>query len=289
MSFIKLCQIIFNPFEPFEFLSNNESRIITLYLLFCDSTESVNIECLFKDSEWTSIGNVYTCELKNDVIMDTQESAVIDSVSGTHRERKINDYVMAFNSKQKGTISFFPRGLDKVFINLVGFLFYTTDIKEIHQSDLKPFHYLEMLSMYENQIEVLEDGLFEFNPRLQFILFSHTRLTHIDPHVFDNLPKLTNLRLEKNPCIDLMAEDSAEKVHSILEQSKRLCRNRMKSKKVSEVENTSMDVMMKKIENVEAELKNVQTDINAKISNLEKKLLAEITSLINVLTKINQV
>ena len=77
----------------------------------------------------------------------------------------------------------FFENLELIFIDFAG-------MKEIHQTDLKPFPKLIYLSLEYNSIEVLESGVFDANPNLEILSFVTNDLVHIESNVFDNLPKL---------------------------------------------------------------------------------------------------
>lgn len=77
----------------------------------------------------------------------------------------------------------FFKNLELIFIEFSG-------LKEIHQADLKPFTKLIYLTLGYNSIEVLESGVFDQNPNLEILSFVANDLVHIEPQVFDNLPKL---------------------------------------------------------------------------------------------------
>jgi len=76
--------------------------------------------------------------------------------------------VLGFIAKYQ-TIQFFPKGLDKYFKNIKLIIIKSCQLKEIHQSDLKVFGDLVAFGLYDNEIEVIEAGLFDFNLNLEQI------------------------------------------------------------------------------------------------------------------------
>jgi len=123
------------------------------------------------------------------------------------------------------TIKFFPKGLDKLFKNLKLIHMYYCDLKEIHQSDLKPFPNLVYFRLALNKIEVIEAGLFDYNPNLEFVGFWESKIIHIDPNVFDHLYKLSYLWLSTVPCINIDFYDSREQVKKAIKIVKSNCSN----------------------------------------------------------------
>lgn len=97
-------------------------------------------------------------------------------------------------------------------------------LKEIHQSDLKFFPRLKCLELYHNEIEILEEGLFKFNPELEMIWLSSNRIFHIDPEVFDGLlGKLSYLSLDTNDCISSYVSNDTEEVRELVINATRKC------------------------------------------------------------------
>jgi hypothetical protein len=198
---------------------------VCLISAFGGSSTSSVIKCRFNDDIFNLLRTIYRCEVDNDLEITTGDSAVISSVSGTHEDSKSNDDVEGFYAVRK-TIQVFPKGLDKVFKNLKVIRMDDCELKEIHQSDLKVFPELIYFFAVDNQIEVIEKGLFDFNPKLEVVGFAYEkRITSIDPNVFDNLNSLIYLFLAKIPCVDQTASDSRKQVQEVIKIVKSNCSN----------------------------------------------------------------
>ncbi|CAG9810833.1 unnamed protein product [Chironomus riparius] len=186
--------------------------------------DSVDIQCKYGTDSWIAVGDVYQCRLQNTLNIKSRESAVINSVNGSHSSGKSNADVTGFwSSDSSYVIEYFPRNLDNIFINLKMIVIVFGRLKEIQQSDLKPFTKLVLLSLYQNDIEFLEDGLFAYNPELEFVSFRYNKIIHIGSQVFDNLNKLTWLLLYGNTCIDMDAVNNQIAVKEVISQAKSKC------------------------------------------------------------------
>lgn len=184
---------------------------------------SVNIDCDFNSNwDYMILHNIYRCELQNNLYITSPLSAQITSVTGTHYDWKSSNDVVGFDSREK-SMEYFPRGLDNFFKNLKSIVIYYGRIKEIHQSDLAPFYKLVNLYLDNNDIQILEAGLFDSNPNLQGVSFLGNRITIIDTTIFDNLPKLENIWLSENLCINMDATNSYSGVRNVIKQAKTLC------------------------------------------------------------------
>jgi len=228
------------------------------------STKSVTFECVFKSGAWKTLGTLYRCEVQNAVNITSLDAAQIDSISGVHLPGYNNDNIEAF-TLGKGQIHYFPRDLNKFFKNLKGIEIYSTGQKEVHQRDLKDFPKLMSLYLYTNNLEILEENLFEFNPNLELIYIGITKITHIDPHVFDKLIKLKTLYLISNTCINTYTSNSQTAVQNIIRTVQLQCTNLVYSNLEQQVKYLEFESqflnsesLKDKIENLENEIKNSQ-------------------------------
>jgi len=74
-----------------------------------------------------------------------------------------------------------------------------------------------------NDVEILEENLFEFNPLLREISFMYNKISHIDPNVFDKLTILKSLFLQYNTCIDMNASSNQTEVQNVIKTVKTQC------------------------------------------------------------------
>lgn len=201
------------------------------------------------------IKKFYYCNAQDHLNIDSPDRADIESATGKHLSNKIFDDVEGFEADNL-TTHYFPRGLEKIFKNLKMIDINNGRLKEIHQDDLKPFPKLVCLELYENDIESLEKGLFDYNPKLEMIWLSSNKIVHIDANLFDNLVKLTYLSLDANRCISEFAENNTEKVKEIIRYSKENCKDLVYLKKL-------FPDFMKKIDKMQEDIENLQVDVSA--------------------------
>lgn len=74
-------------------------------------------------------------------------------------------------------------------------------LREIHQYNLAPFTELIHLSLIGNDLQVIEEDLFKFNPRLMDISLEYNHIQHVEPNVFNELKELRNIYFNFNPCV----------------------------------------------------------------------------------------
>ncbi|KAL7010909.1 hypothetical protein ACKWTF_014008 [Chironomus riparius] len=87
-------------------------------------------------------------------------------------------------------IRYIPKNLKVVFKDLTGFRLENTQLKMVTKEDLEPFPDLLMFASVSNHIEFLEEDLFIFNTKLQYVSFRANKISFIHPTVFANV-KLT--------------------------------------------------------------------------------------------------
>jgi len=205
------------------------------------------------------LSEIYHCTVNNNPKIITEDSAVISGINGTHEISKSNDDVLGFHADHI-TIQFFPKGLDKIFKNLKAIEITFCELKEIRQSDLKAFPNLVIFILEFNEIEVIEEGLFDFNPNLEHVSFGHeSKIIHIDPNVFDHLTKLSDFYFESVPCVNYNVFDSQENVPEPIKIVKSNCSN---------AEFLSLDRQIKNLE-IESKILNFE-NFNTKLETFEK-------------------
>ncbi|XP_070505229.1 putative leucine-rich repeat-containing protein DDB_G0290503 [Chironomus tepperi] len=244
-------------------LSNKLHRMsgaLCLIAAFCGSSSSTNIECRYRLVGYNVLGDIYECNVNSNPNIISEESAQISGVSGTHEDSKTNDDVLGFRADSK-TIEVFPKGLDKIFKNIKLIKIERCQLKEIHQSDLKGFPNLIYFYLLYNKIEIIEEGLFDYNPNLEVVGFYESNIIHIDPNAFDNLSKLSYFWFYHVPCVGQDISNSKEQVQSAIKVVKSKC---------TDADFLSLDTQLK---NLESESKTLNSEaFKAKLGNLEKSI-----------------
>lgn len=166
--------------------------------------------------------NIYHCYLDSDPKMESLYSSYINSSVGYHKYGKTNNDVIGFESYRR-TIKYFPHGLEKIFVNLKLISIWYGRILGITKSELKPFLELVYLSLYENDIRILENGLFDFNPKLEVISLSNNKIYNIGEFVFNSLTNLNYLGLEWNTCINYENRYTDIDIKYVIKHAKEYC------------------------------------------------------------------
>ncbi|KAL7037953.1 hypothetical protein ACKWTF_009411 [Chironomus riparius] len=143
-----------------------------LVFVFGDLPTQSSIKCNYElrdkrnSSEFIEYAT-YKCEVINNPRINNKESAKIsiinripDNLNATY------DNVITFDALNK-IIVHIPQDLGKHFKNIENIYIQSCHLKELDKTDLKQFQNLRILSLKYNDIEVIEDGLFDFNSKLE--------------------------------------------------------------------------------------------------------------------------
>lgn len=107
----------------------------------------------------------YTCEVLNELKI-TERNETLEIQNENHKNLKNNFDVEFFYVSMPSKVAFFPK-LESTFPNLKQITLFHVELREIHRENLKPFVDLEILILSGNQLESLEENLFEFNGKLR--------------------------------------------------------------------------------------------------------------------------
>lgn len=157
------------------------------------------------------LGEIYRCHVQNNLNIISPGLPIITSATGQHTWGKTNNDLVGIMIYGKNT-EYFPRGLEKVFTNLKSIDMCYGYLNEITQADLKLYTKLVNLDLDHNNIQVLEKGLFDYNPDLKLIWIGNNKISHINSNLFNNLYSLTSLKLYSNDCIHMSAFENRERV-----------------------------------------------------------------------------
>lgn len=200
---------------------------MTLFILqnlIFSSLAKLFIECEYVILSLTTLDHPYTCEAiarhahncnvgKLLSVKTSDANAVVVGVTKNHLPSKGNDHVDYFRLMYE-ELGHFPEELENFFPNLIGLRIYKSGLKEVSKEDLRPYPQLKLLALDENEIEVLEENLFEQTPNLQWIYFDDNNIVHIAPKLLGSLSQLQWAYFSGNLCIDENAINSMQ-VHRL--------------------------------------------------------------------------
>lgn len=157
--------------------------------LYCDN---------FTSGAWWH-ASVYECRDATTQITSKNDTVVTGRAGMRHFYGK-DDASVGSLWMTETKVFYFPTKIESVFPNLIAISITNCQLKEIHQSDLKPFSKLEKIFVQSNNLAVLEQELFKYNPKIMRMNFADNNIVHVESSVFINLQNLQFLNFNNNPC-----------------------------------------------------------------------------------------
>lgn len=167
--------------------------------------EKTAINCIFQISRWRFIGNIYTCKIYDQEILNQTEMEFI----GEYLNGKTYEDVEAISFKNC-TFSKVPQGLTNIFPNLKVLQINKSNLNHIAQEDLKEYANFLCLSFVHTEIEYLHGDLFAEMKNLKVIwLTDNKELRFIEPTLLDGLNNLDSVNFRNssyvNKCFDVLS------------------------------------------------------------------------------------
>ncbi|KAL7013216.1 hypothetical protein ACKWTF_015270 [Chironomus riparius] len=118
-----------------------------------------------------------------------------------------------------------------------------------------------------NDIEVVEQNLFQYNRLLKLVLFHKNKVFHIDPAVFDHLTSLRCLGFDMNKCISMFIDfGTAVQVQKVITEIKSKCTNaeyKSIDGKFKELEMDTKDLNLESYKLYQNKVKLLEHEINS--------------------------
>lgn len=187
----------------FNIHSSSKLTAIVSFIVVLQMVAAFDLQCDFIKSSWYKIGEVKNCYAKN-LKLNSQYS-YIESVNGDS-SAKHNDILGFWIDGQ--TCAFSPQRISFFFPNLQAFGIKDSGLRRLSKFDLAPFPELVRIHFSGNKLEHIDADLFKFNTKVESITITDDHLTFIEPTMFDNLPKLTNLNVELK-CFSLKCQSAS--------------------------------------------------------------------------------
>lgn len=187
----------------------NSVKILFFVILsfLCLATSAKVIPCTFMTREWPVVGTIHECFSMQVDFKEPNE--VVDNVTLTLPNGVSIDEIKVVCIHET-TCHYFPKGIEKIFKNLVALQVTYSGLKSITQENLKPFTRLRGLWLNDNNLISLEPNLFRFNPMLEIVRFDSNRLRVISIDIFDFTPKLTETHFTDNVCTSKVGKTKAQ-------------------------------------------------------------------------------
>jgi len=179
-------------------------------MLFCAEVASMEIECYYhnRDIWFEPIEEENSTSCYSNTVKFLRPSPW-KAVTKVNEYAAGNDQVKTIKVADVRNLNSIPSGIDKFFPNLIGILFIRCNILQVWQANFKPFPEIRCILLPQNQLEVLEKDLFEYNKKLEYLNFLVNNFKHIDAKILDNLHALTFINIT---CVGVQLASSSTKL-----------------------------------------------------------------------------
>jgi Leucine-rich repeat (LRR) protein len=195
-----------------------------LFIALCQllfQAQGFDLECEFhENSFWFYIGSAEECSVKNLVVLSKNQ--IVTLINGENSYEFENDDRKMLNI-QSQIVNFMPEELEHFFPDLEGIRIAHSGLKIIEKSDIQAFENLKHLYLNDNDLESLEDSLFESNPALKVIDFTNNKLKVVGENILQPLINLEVAHFQNNICIDIVASTWNSKISRLISELKEKC------------------------------------------------------------------
>lgn len=150
-------------------------------------------KCEFSNEHSLMLGNIYTCKIKNAILLNDQDKF---TVTGTHHTKGRKDLGVKFVEFSASNISYIPDQIFKKFPNLEYVNVNGVGLKSLrcisNASDLK------VILANNNYISKLDANTFSVATDLETLSFRKNMIKEVDVNAFYNLGNLRELYLSDN-------------------------------------------------------------------------------------------
>ncbi|KAL7014514.1 hypothetical protein ACKWTF_015979 [Chironomus riparius] len=194
------------------------SILLFLFSLSFEIGFFLDVNCYYDEFNYWSPNMTYRCFVMN---VSTPDNTFVTNITGTHMANKSNDDVISFHC-WGANLKFFPKGLERIYSNLIGIQITDCGLKVINQADLNKYVKLKYLSLTSNNIEYIGNDIFKFNTKLEVIDLENNKIQQIDTQVFQHLNYLTSLDLSGNPFNKMTADNNSTEVQEVTKKASKL-------------------------------------------------------------------
>lgn len=171
---------------------------LLLTVLWLLKAQCINLECKFNLIFNADFVLENECVARN--LNVTSRNETVTTING-HLASFFHDHNTTSLKVLHNTMHFIPQGIQTFFPDIERILIHRSELKSIEQADIKPFPKLIELNVWGNDIEKLDDDLFQFNPEIFTLDFSNNKLKVIGENVLTPLNKLDYACFRGNDCI----------------------------------------------------------------------------------------
>lgn len=224
----KLQQAVFNYNRCIDGEATDANTLISLKneikekCMVNETTESirVTIDCKFEfSSNWKTVKDPYGCTLHSP---NFDRKLYIVNATGTHIDDHTIHDVTALQILG-GICYVIPGEFGSIFPNIEALSVWNATLQLVTSRDVQQFSNLREIWLHGNDLNYLEEILFEFNPWVELVVFRDNKIKFVGNTFFDFLPNLREADFVGNECFDDGVMASVLQLNDIVERVKEKC------------------------------------------------------------------
>lgn len=169
-------------------------------------SEAIILDCSYRIQSLNFVDSAYICDAR--VLIFSSNESVIYAVTQNHLYNRTNDNVNGLLITNQRLASV-PKQVVKFYQNIQALYLRNTSLTQISSADLQPFPLLVHLTLWDNDLQVLDGDLFKFTPNIRYIDFDNNKLIHIGLNILNSLRNLTYALFNNNTCISTSVNSAA--------------------------------------------------------------------------------
>lgn len=184
-------------------------KFLIIFVAIFSSTNSLILNCVFTTTGMNQLLPVYSCYGPR--LSNIEENEIITEVKGNHASGKSNADVKLLYIRNHTNLSYFPRGIENFFPNLIALGFESCNISSLNGDEVEPFSKLEWFVIDRNShLKRIPGNLFKNNPLLSSIWFSQNQISQVGENLLSSLTRLNFVSFLGNLCINEWANNSTQ-------------------------------------------------------------------------------
>jgi hypothetical protein len=198
---------------------------IFLFLFLVSSASGIIINCEFyTEYNWEDLGDVYGCAVSLADFSDN--STHITGYEGTHFDKKssvdVKHVAFGWFEKCPENLQKIPKGISKIFPNLIGLLFEGCPFSTLNDDELDEYPNLQYYSHNHSNMKRIPGNFFKSTPNMKVIDFNYNKIKNVGANLLDHLKNLQHVHFSGNSCIDKYVGSSSG-VPALIEELRQKC------------------------------------------------------------------
>lgn len=182
------------------------TKILTLVLVltvFVPGSSQISVACEYRiEHRFEVVEDPYSCVLTT---LNIQNKTSVTSATGKHLNGNTNSDVKAINI-YGGICKTIPSGFGSIFPKIEIFTVWNATLKTVSSTDLQELRNLREIWLYANELEYLESNLFQYNPKIEIIVFKRNKIKFVGKNFFEYLPNVQKVFFGYNNCTTVSAD-----------------------------------------------------------------------------------